>query len=133
MQFTSSSLVVATAILSYGLLAQSYTFTNSRFHHGVSSLNRVQAAVSSGNFQILQRSRGPIFCQAPSDSDVTEESDTGMEDEDNYSDNQYDDYLMADQPEDAEMIEAMRLERIIANDRWQSCLIRDRQAGEWTG
>ena len=34
---------------------------------------------------------------------------------------------------DAEMIEAMRLERIIANDRWQSCLIRDRQGGEWTG
>ena len=64
---------------------------------------------------------------------MTEESDTGMEDEDNYTDNQYDDYLMADQPEDAEMIEAMRLERIIANDRWQSCLIRDRQAGEWTG
>ena len=65
---------------------------------------------------------------------LRDESDSGMEDEDNYmGSNQYDEYEMAGQPEDAEMIEAMRLERIIANDRWQSCLIRDKQGGEWTG
>lgn len=62
------------------------------------------------------------------------DNDGGMEDEDNYmGSNQYDEYEMAGQPGDAEMIEAMRLERIIANDRWQSCLIRDKQGGEWTG
>jgi hypothetical protein len=63
-----------------------------------------------------------------------EGDDSNMEDEDNYmGSNQYDEYEMAGQPQDAEMIEAMRLERIIANDRWQSCLIRDKQGGEWTG
>lgn len=62
------------------------------------------------------------------------DSDSGMEDEDNYmGSNQYDEYEMAGQPQDAEMIEAMRQERVIANDRWQSCLIRDKQGGEWTG
>lgn len=62
------------------------------------------------------------------------DNESGMEDEDNYmGSNQYDEYEMAGQPADAEMIEAMRLERIIANDRWQSCLIRDKQGGEWTG
>jgi hypothetical protein len=60
------------------------------------------------------------------------DDDTGMEDEDNYTD-QYDEYPVQQEPTDPEMIEAMRLERIIANDRWQSCLIRDKQGGEWTG
>ena len=65
---------------------------------------------------------------------AVEGDDSNMEDEDNYmGSNQYDEYEMAGQPQDAEMIEAMRLERIIANDRWQSCLIRDKQGGEWTG
>lgn len=60
------------------------------------------------------------------------DDDSGMEDEDNYTD-QYDEYPVQQEPTDPEMIEAMRLERIIANDRWQSCLIRDKQGGEWTG
>jgi hypothetical protein len=62
-----------------------------------------------------------------------EEEDTGMQDEDNYmgGGNQYDDYM--DGLTDEGMIEAMRLERIVANDRWQSCMIRDKQGGEWTG
>lgn len=68
------------------------------------------------------------------ESSPAADNDGGMEDEDNYmGSNQYDEYEMAGQPADAEMIEAMRLERVIANDRWQSCLIRDKQGGEWTG
>lgn len=76
-----------------------------------------------------------ITLKASEDNEnAVEGDDSNMEDEDNYmGSNQYDEYEMAGQPQDAEMIEAMRLERIIANDRWQSCLIRDKQGGEWTG
>ena len=76
----------------------------------------------------------PLLSSSDDNESLQNESDSGMDDEDNYmGSNQYDEYEMAGQPQDAEMIEAMRLERIIANDRWQSCLIRDRQGGEWTG
>ena len=86
--------------------------------------------------QELIHNRNYVSYMSTSDEsgNLQDESDSGMEDEDNYmGSNQYDEYEMAGQPQDAEMIEAMRLERIIANDRWQSCLIRDKQGGEWTG
>lgn len=86
--------------------------------------------------EALATFRRPVLCLASSDEDInpTDDSDTGMEDEDNYmGGQQWDEFPVADQLQDAEMIEAMRLERIIANDRWQSCLIRDKQGGEWTG
>lgn len=80
------------------------------------------------------RNYAPYMSTSDESGNLQGESDSGMEDEDNYmGSNQYDEYEMAGQPEDAEMIEAMRLERVIANDRWQSCLIRDKQGGEWTG
>ena len=34
---------------------------------------------------------------------------------------------------DEEVLQKMRLERIINNDRWQSCLMRDEHGGKWTG
>jgi hypothetical protein len=35
--------------------------------------------------------------------------------------------------EDDEVIEALRLERLLDNDRWQTTHFRDNQGGEWTG
>lgn len=32
-----------------------------------------------------------------------------------------------------DVLEQMRVERIISNDRWQSCSFRDTQCGEWAG
>lgn len=34
---------------------------------------------------------------------------------------------------DNEEIEKLRVEKIIENDRWQSCNFRDFQGGEWAG
>ena len=34
---------------------------------------------------------------------------------------------------DEEVIELMRQQRILNNDRWQTTLFRDSQGGEWTG
>ena len=35
--------------------------------------------------------------------------------------------------EDAEILEKLRKEKVIANDRWQSCTFRDTQCGFWDG
>lgn len=84
------------------------------------------------NFNVLYGESSHILSTSNDDKD----NDSGMEDEDNYGGviQDYDSaYEIAGLPADADMIKAMRLERIIANDRWQSCLIRDQQGGEWTG
>lgn len=35
--------------------------------------------------------------------------------------------------QDAETLEKLRKEKIIANDRWQSCMFREEQSGVWSG
>jgi hypothetical protein len=35
--------------------------------------------------------------------------------------------------DDMEVLEAMRIVRQVANDRWQSCVFRDDQGGFWSG
>ena len=116
----------------------SEAFSIRNYVHRINSFTSLAGKTSARTPQLdlSTKFRRPMLCRASSDESIspTEDSDTGMEDEDNYmGGQQWDEFPVADQLEDAEMIEAMRLERIIANDRWQSCLIRDKQGGEWTG
>ena len=126
-------LVLASVLLSHGHVATAFstrnTFSVSRF-----SLKSKSVLMPASKLEILRRSRSELYCEStPENVNPIDDSDTGMEDEDNYMGQEFDEYPPSDPFEDAEMIEAMREERIIANDRWQSCLIRDQQAGEWEG
>jgi hypothetical protein len=132
---------VATAIV-FASAAVSQVFFSDAFMSRVAR-PEFQRKVSKKQVLIVRRpsnheprcfNNAAITLNASDKENDVESDDSNMEDEDNYmGSNQYDEYEMAGQPQDAEMIEAMRLERIIANDRWQSCLIRDKQGGEWTG
>ena len=132
----ATAIVFATAAVSQVLFSDAFMnrVARSQIYHKVS---KRQGLMEKRPMNHKSRSLNNIvlILKASEDKEnAVEGDDSNMEDEDNYmGSNQYDEYEMAGQPQDAEMIEAMRLERIIANDRWQSCLIRDKQGGEWTG
>ena len=133
MQFiiTIQFLLATFIITSEAFLTRSYAKPKNTFSTTARSLRKWNS-----KSEALATFRGLVLCLASSDENInpSDDGDTGMEDEDNYmGGQQWDEFPVADQLQDAEMIEAMRLERIIANDRWQSCLIRDKQGGEWTG
>lgn len=129
-----ANFLLAVAVLSHVCITNAFT---SRISHSNLRTSFIRKQFTRPQDQITSlRTQKVLLHLSSSDENInpSEVDDSGMEDEDNYmGGQQYDEYPMADQPEDAEMIEAMRLERIIANDRWQSCLIRDKQGGEWTG
>lgn len=70
----------------------------------------------------------------PNFSDDGEEND----DEENYVgvNMQYDEippYLPGMSDDEKAMLEVLREERVVSNDRWQSTSLRDNQGGEWSG
>lgn len=125
-------LVLATVLLSHCYVVDAFSTRSTLASRGHFPSKLNPFAVSK-KLETLRRPRSVVFCQSTPEDAPAEDSDTGMEDEDNYMGQVFDEYPASDPFEDAEMIEAMRLERIIANDRWQSCMIRDQQAGEWEG
>jgi hypothetical protein len=131
----ATAIVFASAAVSQVFFSDAFMSRVARpeFHRKVSK-KQVLIVRRTSNHEPRILNNAAITLNASDKENDVESDDSNMEDEDNYmGSNQYDEYEMAGQPQDAEMIEAMRLERIIANDRWQSCLIRDKQGGEWTG
>jgi hypothetical protein len=128
-------------VFSHEIFVNSYFNTIFRSKLGSPNIRINYNSAVNCNKILTNRFINTIRCQStPEDNILLKDDaeggmgddDSGMEDEDNYTD-QYDEYPVQQEPTDPEMIEAMRLERIVANDRWQSCLIRDKQGGEWTG
>lgn len=132
----ATAVVFASAALSQAFFSDAFMnrVTRPQPHRMISKKVSLTARRLTSSEQRKLQGVAMILNASEDNEGAVEVDDSGMEDEDNYmGSNQYDEYEMAGQPQDAEMIEAMRLERIIANDRWQSCLIRDKQGGEWTG
>ena len=101
--------------------------TGTRFQYLVQQHN----ALRTGNSR--QSTPHRLFSSIPEVSDDEEEED--------YSDSlganmQYDEippFRPGMTDEEKAMLEAYRDERVIANDRWQSTMLRDNQGGEWSG
>ena len=104
--------------------------TGTRFPYLVQQ--QPQALRTTSRQDSIRQSR--LFSSIPEVSDDEEE-------EEDYSDSlgvnmQYDEippYRPGMTDEEKAMYEAFRDERVIANDRWQSCMLRDNQGGEWSG
>ena len=101
--------------------------TGTRFQY-LQQHHTLRTSYPNGN---IRQSR--LFSSIPEVSDDEEEED--------YSDSlganmQYDEippYRPGMTEEEKAMLEAYRDERVIANDRWQSTMVRDNQGGEWSG
>ena len=81
-----------------------------------------------------------IIKLSSSSSNIPEVGDTNDDSETAREWGQVDEYPVVDpwslypaNASDAEVIEAMKIERLLENDRWQSYLFRDNQCDEWDG